>query len=154
MEYVNITELKNKFLTYYKSFNKFASLTQDDLNAIKNDVRVLTEEMKGYERYVRTMQYYVHPLRRNFDETVAGLIIACDPFMESLEIYEKHGKPDKNDKDAMEAYANEVRNAIGFYDSNLRIFEKYYRARMQQITMQEAMVNFQNKKKEKTNSGK
>lgn len=151
---MNRQELCCKFLTYHKRFNKFNGLSEEDLKRIENDVKNLRSDLEGYDRYIRTMLYYTHPLRSNFDETVAGLILACDPFLESLEIYEQLGKPAKDDKVAMEEYANQVRNAIGFYDTNLRIFEKAYRSRLQRIEIQKAFEEVQGKKKALKNSEK
>ena len=154
MTYVNRSELCSKFLTYHKRYNKFNDLSQEDLDRIESDVKNLRSELKGYERYIRTMLYYTHPLRQNFDETVADLIIACDPFLEALEIYEQLGSPNKENKAAMEEYANQVRNTIGFYDANLRIFEKAYKSRLKRLDVQKAFEEVQGKKKALKNSEK
>ena len=151
---MNRDVLVNRFLTYHKNFKKFDGMTEEQLNSIKEEIKYLRDGFDGYDRYWKVLQYYIHPLRRNFDETVAGLILACDPFLESLEIYEQLGKPAKDDTVAMEEYANQVRNAIGFYDRNLRIFEKCYRTHLQKIEIQKAFEEVQGKKKALKNSEK
>lgn len=100
--YVHFDTVHKKFFNRENSFNRFKSITKEDLDRIKKDVEKFlsnisdsrknaSQELKGSEIYVRALQYITAPTitngMRSFDEKIIFIIYCIDPELLMYKIY-------------------------------------------------------------------
>ncbi len=147
----NLDTTKEQFHAKSVSFKGFKEMSLEDVERIKKLMESKTLGGKkqfisaGLDTYTNTLRYLINPTihreLKTFDEKIMFLILACDPELQTFELFlqseiipqseiEKASDPFevaelKNlRKEQINAYVSIVRQKIGFYDSNLLKYEK------------------------------
>lgn len=150
---VDFATLRKKLLDHQKEFNGFKNINDKNLDYINNKIKEFNELSKKTrfiyainpqnKKYAEALSIIVDDRNMTYDEKIYFLIKVLDPElkMHSLslefgtvttkEINEEESEYSKNEllevrnqqQSEMQTY---IRNQIGFYDSNLHLYEKYY----------------------------
>ena len=149
---INVDTLKRQFHSRSVTFNKFINITEEDIARIKKMISSRAQSKvnnginlyPGLNNYINTLRYLTNPTilkdLSTFDEKILYLILSCDPDFETMKTFisseitpssyiddeedetKKRNLKEKR-KQELQAYSDQVRNKIGFYDGNLLKYE-------------------------------
>lgn len=153
--FASISDTRRKLYQREHLFNGFKDISEEryaELIAIRDRIKRACEERTenrssniqlattGLNQYLAFLQYVTNPqIHRDlptFDERILLLILGSDPELHAFykyltapvveQITQKNGVKEIHKYIDEDAYSQEVRDEIGFYDPKLRLFEEAY----------------------------
>lgn len=141
MTYFDVLDGKRKIFSYGKQYNKFRDISEDDIERIKDKIKMLFGDKK--HNFNEAIEFLagkdIHFIFPSYDEKILFLILASDPdflmhkiYLDSKIILESTiNKANDEEKEALikerkqqsNTFINRVKSKLGFFDNTFLTYE-------------------------------